>query len=192
MKLGEISEIKTGIVLSRKRANSEFELVEKYKAIAIRNIEADGIFNDEPIEEFESNDELDKDYFTEEGDIIIRLSEPHTAVYIDKSKVGLLVPSQFATIKIEDSRFLPEYVAWYLNLDRVKIELLRHQTGNIMSTTNKNILSSIDIREIDRKRQEKIIKYHNLYLKEKGLLNRLIEENEKYYKCISNKLIGGN
>ena len=47
--------------------------MEKYKAIAIRNIEADGIFNDEPIEEFESNDELDKDYFTEEGDIIIRL-----------------------------------------------------------------------------------------------------------------------
>lgn len=61
-----------------------------------------------------------------------------------------------------------------------------------MSTTNKTILFSIDINEIPIEDQKRIGKIQELYLKERKLLDRLIEEKEKYYKAVTNKLIQMN
>ena len=192
MKLGEIAKIKIGLVLIRKKAKIKYEIKDIYNLITLKNIEDNGAFNEKPFEIFESNDELDKGYFTEEGDILIRLSHPYTAVYIDESKVNLLVPSSFSIIKLTTSNYIPEYIAWYLNSDKAKKELIKSQTGTAMSTTNKTILASIDIKEIPIEDQKRIGKIQELYLKERKLLDRLIEEKEKYYKAVTNKLIQMN
>lgn len=192
MKLGEISEIKTGLVLARKKAKIEYEIENIYKLITLKNIEDNGAFNEEPFEIFESNDQLDEGYFTQEGDILIRLSHPYTVVYIDKSKAGLLVPSYFAIIKLITPNYIPEYIAWYLNSDKAKKELIKSQTGTAMSTTNKTILNSIDIKENPIEDQKRIAKIRKLYLKDRKLLDKLIREKEKYYKTITNKLIQMN
>jgi len=192
MKLGEIAKIKIGLVLIRKKAKIKYEIKDIYNLITLKNIEDNGAFNEEPFEIFESNDELDKGYFTDEGDILIRLSYPYTAVYIDESKVNLLVPSSFSIIKLTTSNYIPEYIAWYLNSDKAKKELIKSQTGTAMSTTNKTILASIDIKEIPIEDQKRIGKIQELYLKERKLLDRLIEEKEKYYKAVTNKLIQMN
>jgi len=192
MKLGEIAIIKTGLVLARKKATIKYEVENIYNLITLKNIEDNGAFNEEPFEPFESNDQLDKGYFTEEGDILTRLSYPYTTVYIDESKEGLLVPSYFAIIKLRTQNYIPEYITWYLNSDKAKKELIKSQTGTAMSTTNKTILSSIDINEIPIEDQKRIGKIQELYLKERKLLDRLIEEKEKYYKAVTNKLIQMN
>ena len=192
MKLGEIAKIKIGLVLIRKKAKIKYEIKDIYNLITLKNIEDNGAFNEEPFEIFESNDELDKGYFTDEGDILIRLSYPYTAVYIDESKVNLLVPSSFSIIKLTTSNYIPEYIAWYLNSDKAKKELIKAQTGTAMSTTNKTILASIDIKEIPIEDQKRIGKIQELYLKERELLDRLIEEKEKYYKAVTNKLMKMN
>ncbi len=192
MKLGEIALIKTGLVLTRKKASMKYEIENTYKLITLKNIEDNGAFNEEPFETFESNDKLNEGYFTEEGDILIRLSYPYTTVYIDKSKVGLLVPSYFTIIKLRTSNYIPEYITWYLNSDKAKKELMKSQTGTAMSTTNKTILASIDIKEIPIEDQKRIARIQELYLKERGLLYELVEEKEKYYKSITNKLIKMN
>ena len=192
MKLGEIAKIKIGLVLIRKKAKIKYEIKDIYNLITLKNIEDNGAFNEKPFEIFESNDELDKGYFTEEGDILIRLSHPYTAVYIDESKVNLLVPSSFSIIKLTTSNYIPEYIAWYLNSDKAKKELIKSQTGTAMITTNKTILASIDIKEIPIEDQKRIGKIQELYLKERELLDRLIEEKEKYYKAVTNKLMKMN
>jgi len=191
MKLGSISEIRTGMILSRKRADSEFDKAETYKLIAIKNVDEEGLFNNEPFEDFDSNDKLDQVYFTKEGDILFRLSHPYTALYIGKLYENLLIPSHFAKIRIKDHRYLPEYVAWYLNREKIKRELLRYQTGSVVPTTNIRILSSLRIKAMDKAKQESIINYNKLYLREKSLLKRLMKENERLNKAITNKLIGG-
>lgn len=56
-------------------------------------------------------------------------------------------------------------------------------------TTNKAILDSIDINEIPIEDQKRIGKIQELYLKERELLYKWIEEKEKYYKAVTNKLI---
>ncbi|NMA86939.1 MAG: restriction endonuclease subunit S [Tissierellia bacterium] len=191
MKLGEISVIRIGLILARKKANTKYEIQDTYKLITLKNIEENGEFNKEPLESFYSNDKLDRGYFTQEGDILVRLSHPFTTVYIDKNKSGLLIPSYFAVIKIIDKNYIPEYIAWYLNSGKVKKELIRFQTGTSMTTTNKAILNLINIKEIPIGEQKKIIKIQELYFKERELLFKLIEEKEKYYKVATSKLIKG-
>lgn len=192
MKVGEIAEVRTGLVLARKKATVKYEIKKIYKLITLKNIEDKGVFNEEAFEIFESNDELNKEYFTEEGDLLIRLSAPYTTIYIDKRRAGLLVPSYFSIIRLKTQRFIPEYITWYLNSDKSKRELIRSQTGTAMSTTNNTIISSIDIKELPIEKQKLIAKIQALYLRERDLLNRLIKGKEKYYKGITDKLINMN
>lgn len=189
MKLGKIAEIRTGLVLTRKRANIKYEIEESHKLISLKNIENDGTFNEEPFETFESNDDLDEQYFTQEGDILIRLSCPYTATYIDKEQAGLLVPSCFAIIRLITKKFIAPYIAWYLNSSEVKKELIRNQTGTMIPVTNKKILNSLNIKELSLDRQKNIAKIQKLYWREKHLLSQLMKNKEKFYKGITNKLI---
>jgi len=189
MLLGKISDIKSGLVLIRKKANIKYEIKETYNLITIKNIDDDGELNNEPYDLFESNDTLDSSYFTEEYDILLRLNHPNTAVFIDKQHIGLLVPSYFAIIKITSNKFLPEYVAWYLNSDNVKNELLKSQTGTYIPSTNKSVLNSIDIKLLTLEEQRNIIKFKNLYIKEQELLKNLMKEKNKHYKAIVQKIL---
>lgn len=192
MKLGHIALIKMGLVLTRKKATIKYEVKNTYNLITLKNIKDNGAFNKEPFETFESNEELEEGYFTVEGDILVRLSHPYTAVHIDKGKAGLLVPSSFAIIKLRTADYIPEYVTWYLNSDQVKKELIKSQTGTAMLTTNKSILASIEIKEIRIEDQIRIGKIQELYFREEELLDRLIEGKEKYYQGMTNKLMQMN
>lgn len=190
MKLGDIADIKMGLVLSRKKAETEYEIKQKYKLISLKNIEDDGMPNDIPLELFASYEDLDDQYFTQEGDILMRLSHPNTAVYIDKEWTNLLVPSYFAIIRLyKDKGFNPEYVSWYLNSDTIRRELIRVQTGTAIFTTNKNTIASLYIKKIPIKTQEAIVEVQRLHWQERHLLNKLIDEKEKLYRGITDKLI---
>ncbi|NMA68106.1 MAG: restriction endonuclease subunit S [Desulfitobacterium sp.] len=192
MKLREIAEIRTGLVLTRKKATIKYEIQANYKLLTLNNIEDNGAFSDEEFEPFSSNEELSKEYFTQEGDVLIRLSAPYTAVCINQDTADLLVPSYFSIIRLKNQNYIPEYITWYLNSDQVKKELTRSQTGTAMSTTNKTVLSSIEIKEIPIETQEKIARIRELHLKELKLLKKLVQEKEKYYKGLTDILITRN
>jgi len=188
MKLKDIAEIKTGLVLSRKRAKVEFEITNKYKIITLKNIEDDGVFNNEPFEVFESSEELDEQYFTKEGDILVRLSYPNTVVCIDKQQKGLLVPAYFSIISLTNKEFMPEYIVWYLNSDKIKRELLKTQVGTTIPSTNNRTLGLLNIKWIPLEKQNIIAQIQKLHLKEKQLLKQLIIEKDIFYKGISDRL----
>ncbi|UOQ49620.1 restriction endonuclease subunit S [Gracilibacillus caseinilyticus] len=189
MQLGDIAKIKTGLVLSRKKANAEYDAKAKYNLLTLRNISEDGIIHNESFEVFVSKDELDNHYFTEEGDVLMRLSHPHTSVYIDKQHRGLLVPSYFAIIKADQTEFLPEYVAWYLNSSEVKKELERSQAGSRIPSTNKNVLKTLPVAKTTLSKQKALIELLMLHQKEKTLYKMLIEEKELWFKGISNQIL---
>lgn len=191
MNLGEISDIRTGLVLTRKKVEVGNEVKATYNLITLKNITEDGVFNDEPFEVFQSNDLLNNQHFTEAGDVLIRLNYPHTSVYIDETKSGLLVPSYFAIIKVDQSKFVSEYVAWYLNTDSVKKELERSQAGTRIPSTNKSTLGAIPIEDIPISKQQAVMKLWRLHQQEKTLYNRLIEEKEKWFNAITKQIVQG-
>lgn len=191
MLLGDIAEIKTGMVLTRKKVEFPKDVKATYRLITLKNITENGILNDEPFEEFQSNDVLNPQHFTENGDVLIRLSFPYTAIHIHEATAGLLVPSYFAIIKVDSHKFLPEYIAWYLNTDEVKKELERSQAGTRIPSTNKTALSAIPIVGIPLTKQQAIVNLYNLHQKEKLLYSQLIEEKEKWFTALTKKMIKG-
>ncbi|GIN13104.1 hypothetical protein J26TS2_29710 [Shouchella clausii] len=191
MNLGDIADIRTGLVLTRKKADMGNEVKATYNLITLKNITENGVFNDEPFELFQSNDLLNNQHFTETGDVLIRLNFPNTTVYIDETKSGLLVPSYFAIIKVDQSKFISEYVAWYLNTNSVKQELERSQAGTRIPITNKSTLSAIPIVDIPISKQQTLIKLWRLHWKEKILYNRLIAEKEKSFNAITKQIVQG-
>ncbi|MCM3024191.1 restriction endonuclease subunit S [Heyndrickxia ginsengihumi] len=191
MQLGEIAQIKTGLVLSRKKAEIEYDVKATYKLLTLRNISEDGLIENESFDEFASNDDLDDHYFTEEGDVLMRLSQPYTAVFIDKNYTGLLVPSYFAIIKVNEKKLLPQYAAWYLNTMNVKKELERSQAGSRIPSTNQNAIRNIPIVLPPISKQEVLMELYQLHQKEKTLYKKLIEEKELLFEGVTQQLLGG-
>ncbi|SHK58978.1 restriction endonuclease subunit S [Alicyclobacillus tolerans] len=189
MKLGQVAGIKTGLVLTRKKAEVDYDVKAQYRLVTLRNINLDGTFSDEPFELFQSNDELGADYFTHLGDILVRLSYPYTAVYIQEGHDGLLIPSYFAVIRLESSGIIvPAFVAWYLNTEPVKNELRRHQTGTNIPTTNKSALAQLDIPRVPIEKQRIIIELNALHQKEIWLYQQLIVEKQKLNTLVAYKI----
>lgn len=191
MQLGDIAKINTGLVLSRKRARGEHDAEATYKLLTLKNISDEGFINNELLERFVSNDVLENRYFTIEGDVLIRLSHPYTSVCIDKKYSGLLVPSYFAIIKVEQMKYLPEYIAWYLNTSEVKKELERSQSGSRIPSTNQNVLKTIPVAKTTLEKQKVFIRLLQLHLQEQHLYKRLIEEKERWFQGISKQLLHG-
>lgn len=191
MQLGEIAQVKTGLVLSRKKAEFEHDAKAKYKLLSLKNISEDGSIVNELFDEFISNDDLDHHYFTEEGDVLIRLSQPYTAVFIDKDHTGLLVPSYFAIIKVNEAKVLPQYAAWYLNSLNVKKELERSQAGSRIPSTNQHAIRNIPIMLASISKQQILIELFLLHQREKMLYKKLIEEKELLFQGVTQQILGG-
>lgn len=192
MELGEIAQIKTGLVLSRKKAEMDFDAMATYKLLSLKNISEDGIIDNDDFDEFVSNDQLDDHYFTEEGDVLMRLSHPYSAVYIDKEHRGLLVPSYFVIIKVNQAKMLPQYLAWYLNLLHVKNELERAQAGSRIPSTNQQTIKKIPILQSPISKQKVLINLYQLHQKEKMLYKKLIREKELFFQGVTKQLLTGS
>lgn len=191
MQLGEVAQIKTGLVLSRKKAEIEYDAKATYNLLSLKNISEDGMIVNESFDEFTSNENLDDHYFTEEGDVLMRLSQPFTTVYIDNNYTGLLIPSYFAIIKVNDTKVLPQYIAWYLNTKNVKNELERSQAGSRIPSTNQHTIKNIPIVLTSINKQQVLIEFYQLHQREKLLYKKLIEEKELLFQGLTQQILGG-
>lgn len=179
MNLEEIADIKLGMALNRKKADIDLNVKARYSVVSVKNLEDEGYFNNDPFEMFPSTDSLPQRYFAEKGDILMRLTDPNTAVHVNEEQEGLLVPSYFVKIKVSDKRYLPEYVAWYLNSEETKRELRKVQSGTRVTSTSKKVLGILDIKEMPVEKQQRIVDLTQLHQKEKVLYKKLIKEKEK-------------
>lgn len=189
MRLGDIATIRTGLVLGRKKADASNGIEETYKLLTLKNISNHGDIDTSSFETFDSNETLDDRYFTKEGNILVRLNHPYTTVYIEKEHVGLLIPSYFAIVEIKDANYLPKYIAWYLNTERIKHDLERAHAGSRIPTTNQNTLKQLSIDEINLSKQKALIELYKLHRQEKQLYEQLIQEKDILFRGISQQIL---
>ncbi|WP_297422786.1 restriction endonuclease subunit S [Clostridium sp.] len=185
--LGNISDdIITGMVIARKKSKDGTGY--PYKIFTLRSFNENGYLEKEYLDEFISTEKLDNKQISREGDIIIRLSYPNTAIYVTKELEGILVPSLFVIIRININHILNNYIQIYLNSDEVKKQLIPDTIGSAIPIVKTSSFKDITIPIYPLEYQKKIIDMNKLILKEKELLNKLLEEKIMYHKGIMKKL----
>lgn len=184
IKLSEIAEIKTGLVLNRKKADMSKISKYYYSVVSLKSFNEDAIYDDTFAEEFISNTQIKEDYQIKQGEILLRLREPNLAVYIDKEYNNLIYPSLIVRVKLIDCRFDANFLAYYLNSNNVKRTLSKELSGTTISMIKVADVNDIKIPVIELTKQKKIVEYIKLAHKENELLQNLVEQKQKYSKEI--------
>lgn len=188
-RISDMGSVTTGLVVKRKQAEFAKDILKTYQMLTLKSFDQDGWLNTEELEIFESTEILDDKYLTQEGDVILRLSYPNTAIVIDRAHQGFLIPSLFAVIRLETSILLPEYLSIYLNSDKMKRFYAKSAIGSAIQIIKTSMVKDLILKVPSLQRQQRVVEINKLILKEKELLSRLIKEKAKLHNAIMNKLM---
>ena len=189
MELINISEMQTGLVLVRKRGDAKEKDTHKYRMLNLKSFDPQGWINENEIDVFFSKEKLENKYLTNKEDIIIRLTAPYTAICINDKQEGLVIPSNFAIIRLKGQNYIPEFVALFLNSEVIEKQFFKSSISATIPLIKITHLRKIDIPDKQLAVQKKIVELNQLQVKEKLLLSRLMEEKGKLAKATINKII---
>lgn len=191
MKLENISEIQTGLVLARKRAYAKDEQPIQCKLLTLKSFDSVAGLDLAALNTFVSNSQLEEKYLTKKGDVVIRLTSPYTALVIESNAVGIVVPSNFVVIRLKDKSFHPEYVALYLNSKKMNKLFQQSSISVTIPLIKTSFLRNVNIVEKPIDSQKKIVELNKLLQKEGMLLNQLNKEKKKLAQTCISKIIMG-
>jgi len=189
IKLNDIAEIKSGLVLSRKKAEAHSPSEHSYKIVSLKSFAENAIYDDAFADEFISSEQINEDYKVSRGDILLRLREPNFAVYIDKEYGDLIYTSLMVRIRVKSDKFDPHFVAHYLNSSAVKKALAPDVSGTAIAMIGVASINNLKIPTLNLQTQNKIVKYLNLVRQESEILQNLTAVKQKYHKSIFENLI---
>ena len=189
MKLINMSEVQTGLVLVRKRADAKDKDAYKYRMLTLKSFEPRGWVNEGELDVFFSKEKLENKYLTNKGDIIIRLTTPYTAICINDKQEGLVIPSNFAIIRLKEQIYIPEFVALFLNSEIIEKKFFKSSISTTIPLIKTKHLREIDISDIPLAVQQKIVELNQLQVGEKILLSCLMKEKDKLAKASINTII---
>lgn len=188
MKLRDIAEVRTGLVLARKAAGLDDATALKYKQLNLKCIREHGEIDIAAMDVFFSTEELGHNYLTHQGDVIVRLSAPYTAVLITEETQGFVVSSHFCMIRVHEGKGVPEYLKWLLNSQMVKAQIVKNSTGVTYASIKPSFYSELEIKLLTVEQQKKIALIYSASQKELALLDELKYNKERLYQTILNNL----
>ena len=189
MKLNDIATIRTGLVLSRKKAALDDLEQYHYKQITLKSFSNSITLQSNYFDNFISIEKIDEKYLSQIGDIIVRLREPNTAVYIDEESAGLVVPSLFAIVRVNESTVNNTFLAYYLNSMEVKKVLERELKGTTIPMIKTKDLGELILYLPPLNVQQSFVHFMKLSEEEIRLLEKLKEENTHYTQAVLNTII---
>ena len=190
MHIEELASVRTGLVTARKKSKENQQTTKEYSLLNLKCINSGGYLNTDYSEEYSSAGILKSDYFTQRGDILVRLSAPYTAVMIKEDcECGYLVPSHFAIIRVDKAKALSEYVLWFLKRESTLQKILQNSSGSsAFGTISSGFLASLKIREIPIEKQAVVGKLLLLSEKEQKLLHDLAKQKEIFNRELVNQV----
>jgi restriction endonuclease S subunit len=187
--IGTHADIMVGLVLKRREADNINITKHKYKALTLKSFNSEGWIDKRYLDDFVSSDYLENRYLSLKDDVIIKITPPYTAVCIDGETEGFVVPSQFIIIRLTDKFLIPEYLAMFLNSDRVKKHIAITATGMTVPMIKTGTIRELEIPIVHLEKQTKIAEVSKLIIKERHLLYKMISKKEKYYQALTEAMI---
>ena len=116
-----------------------------------------------------------ENHILNKGDVLI-LSKGHhgfVAHSYQAVKKPAVASSVFLVLQNITPTILPEYIAWYINLQTTQNELINFSRGSALPAINKKILSELEIDVPDLETQKKIVALDRLKKQETNIINQL-------------------
>ena len=192
--LGDIATVRTGLVVARKKAKPDSPQHIKYEQISLRYFST-GIKLDKPEKEkdiFVSAEEIAGKYLTQEGDVVVRLRAPSSAVYIEKEDEVLLIHSLLAVIRVKSDKVDAKYLAYYLNARATQRVLKQDVKGTAIPMLKTKDLERLAVTFPPLEKQKKLVAFLELTDKERILLQRLAEEKQRLSQAFLDTIIQQN
>ena len=186
MKLIEIAAIRTGLVFSRKMASPEASNY-KYQMMSLKNVTDDGNILLDGIEEYYAAEALKREYFSHDGDVLLRLSAPYSVVLITKREADLLVPAHFAIIRAK-KELNPCYLHWWLTKNQKRFYQMA-SGGTMMGTISSGYIADMSLDPPPIELQRQIAGILELSNKEQQLLSVLSEKKKQLIDATLTKII---
>lgn len=186
MKLRNVAQVRSGLVLARKQARSRTEY--RYPLLNLKCIHPNGYIDTSLCELFDSVEYLNPEYLTHKGDIVIRLTIPYTAVLITEDLEGYVIPSSFVVVRTDRSVLLPEYLIWLLNSQKVKKGIYESTVSNMLGAVKPRYFAEFELDELPFAQQQMMAELNRLAHRESQLLAQLATEKERYYDYVLNQV----
>lgn len=190
MLLRRLAEIRTGLVIARKKAGITDLSRIKYKVLNLKCVTDDGFLDLNNADSIELRERLNLEYLTQKNDILIRLSSPYTAVYItDEAQCGYVIPSHFAIVRTDGKQIAAEYIYCFLQRDFVSQSIKQNISGSTaFGTISSGFFANLNVPVLPIEKQKKIGGYMLLAKREQRLLKELARQRELLNKAINEKI----
>lgn len=193
LKLGAVADIYSGLVLKRYEQPKEAlkdsynkKSEKEYFYITLKSVD-DNRINLDLLERTRAKKKMDEKYVLRNGDIVMKLSPPYSAAVVDFTREDVVVPSNFAIIKVKRD-FKPEYLAFVLNSKYTKKQLNRLLEGSVLAIIRISYLNQLKIRPRDMGQQIRYAKLFSLLLRRNDLKKRELELEEMVMEDILSNL----
>ena len=184
IKLGDCATIKIGLVLKRKEAQGDNQKNYSNVSFTLKSFTPEGVVAKELLFPFFSSEKIHDRYLAIEQDVVMKRTAPYTAIAINKSLDGCVVPSFFVTIRLKDTKVInPGYLALYLNTDKVQEQLRITASGMTVPVISTKSLRELYIPILIIDKQEALDDLNKQISKERELIKKLLIEKENYYKA---------
>jgi hypothetical protein len=189
--LSSIATIQSGLVLSRKETNSDYDAI-KYQRLSLRAFNSSGRVDHSELEDFLSRDPILMTHRTTPGDIVIRLFSPLFPTLITEDDAGFVIPSQLAVVRLwQDVPVMPEYLRYCLSRQAVADALSTTECGLQRSITVKTI-SNLNIPIVPIGVQKNIKQIFELSSQRAQLYQQLINQEQIQTENVIEAMIKGD
>ena len=191
-RVGDFATVRTGLVVARKKARLDSLESMRYEQISLRCFGSSILLDKTQTDDFVSAEIINYKYLTQEGDVIVRLRSPSTAVYIDKEDEGLLITSLLAVIRVDDSALDSQYLAYYINSHFSQKLLQREIKGTTIPMLKTRDLEKLQLTVPSLEEQKKVVRFLELSGREQKLLLALAKEKEQLSQAALDTIIKKN
>jgi len=182
--LKKIADIRTGLVLSRKKASLSSEIKISYPLLSLKDFGEDIIPAQNTAEMFVATEKIKEIYLTQPGDVIIRLRRPVRALYIDTNHAGRIVPSLMVLVRTRDADIDPRFLTYTIHSSTCQASLMREIKGTTIAAIKTRDLEHLDIPLPPMAIQQKVVTLMQTMRREQDLLEELIREKKQLSQSV--------
>ncbi|KZX10613.1 restriction endonuclease subunit S domain-containing protein [Methanobrevibacter filiformis] len=186
LKLGQIADIYSGVVLSRIKSNNPNEDSHKYHVITKKAVN-NNFMDTSQFEEIYTNKEIDDKFIAKDKTLVMKLTPPYSLSIIAFHREDVIIPSNFAIIHV-NNEFDEFYLSYVLNSNNLRKQIIKLVEGTPFPVIKLDYLNDIKIKKIGISKQIHYSKLFSLLNKRKNLLKRKLEIEENIIKLTIDSL----